>query len=218
MDRRRFIGGAALAALARPAGADELPVPASGKIDFKVLRNGVAIGEHHLTFSRQGDNLTVGIAADLRVTLAGIPIFHYAIAATERWSGGAFVGLDSQVNHNGTKLEVHATPIAGGFHVESTKAGNYDYTGTPGMMPLTYWNKALLGAEILNVETGHHYPAIVNSPGWNRLPTAQGGFLVAQRFDVTGKLHLSVWYDQFNQWSGLEFHVDGDVTFQKFTA
>jgi hypothetical protein len=55
----------------------------------------------------------------------------------------------------------------------------------------------------------------VNSPGWNRLPTANGGTIVAQRFDVTGKLRLSVWYDQTNTWAGLAFSVNGNETYQK---
>jgi hypothetical protein len=136
----------------------------------------------------------------------------------ERWTGGQFHRLDSKVNHNGTHLSVQANPIPGGFAVESTKSGDYQYTGAPQMLPLTYWNKAMLNAMILNVETGKHYPAIVSSPGWNKLPTAEGGIVIAQRFDVTGKLHLSVWYDQNNQWSGLQFHVDGNEMFQKYVT
>ena len=66
-------------------------------------------------------------------------------------------------------------------------------------MPLTYWNKSILQAMILNVETGGHYLGVVNSPGWNYLPTANNGTLLAQRFDITGKLHITLWYDQFNQ-------------------
>jgi hypothetical protein len=218
MNRRRFLAGSGAVLVAAPAAAAPLPVPPGGQIGFKVLRNGAPIGEHHLTFVQNGDDLAVSINADLDVRMLGLSVFTYQIAATERWSAGSFAGLDSHVNHNGTKLEVHAHPIPGGFHVDATKAGSYDYTGTPAMLPLTYWNRAFLGAEILNVETGHHYPAIVNSPGWYRLPTAEGGMLVAQRFDVTGKLHLSVWYDQFDQWSGLEFNVDGDISFQKIVS
>ncbi len=203
---------------ARPAWGAPLPVPASGKLAFKVLHSGTPVGEHHLSFSQSGDMLQVDTNAALVVRVAGIPVFHYTVTASEYWNGGAFCGLDSKVNHNGTALEVHAKPIAAGFAIQSTKAGNYTYTGLPGLMPLTYWNKAMLQAMILNIETGRHYPAIVNSPGWNYLPTAEGGTLLAQRFDVTGKLKLSVWYDQYGQWSGLQFNVAGLITMQKFVS
>ncbi|WP_298285394.1 DUF6134 family protein [Acidocella sp.] len=218
MNRRTFAMALAAAGLAGRARAAGLPVPPSGRIGFKVLRNGVPIGEHHLKFIQDGAALRVEINADLVVKVLGVPVFHYTLAATEHWEGDSFVGLDSFVNHNGAHYEVHAAPTAGGFAVHSTIAGDYVYTGARPMLPLTYWNKAMLQAEILNVETGRHYPAIVNSPGWNYLPTAEGGQIVAQRFDVTGKLHLSVWYDQYDQWAGLAFSVDGNETFEKITT
>jgi hypothetical protein len=73
----------------------------------------------------------------------------------------------------------------------------------------------MLNATILNVQTGHCYKVNVASPGWNELPTASGGKILAQRFDLTGKLDLSVWYDQEGSWSGLEFQKSGDITYQK---
>lgn len=211
-------GGLAGGLAVRPAFGAALPVPPTGHMAFKVLHSGTPVGEHHLTFTQTGGVLRVDTNAALVVRLAGIPVFHYKIDAREYWSDGAFYALDSLVNHNGTALQVHARQIPGGFAIQSTKAGNYNYTGPQGMMPLTYWNKAMLEAMILNVETGRHYPAIVHSPGWNDLPTAEGGVLLAQRFDVTGKLHLSVWYDQYGQWAGLQFNAAGLVSLEKFVS
>lgn len=171
-----------------------------------------------MQFTQNENRLTVESRADLVVRIAGIPIFHYRADIVEHWQDGAFYHLESRVNHNGEKLAVLADKIPGGFAVESTKAGNYSYTGPLGMLPMTYWNKAMLKAMILNVETGHHYPAIVQSPGWNWLTTVEGGKILAQRFDVTGHLHFSVWYDQTGQWAGLEFHVDGHERFQKYAS
>ncbi len=176
---------------------------------FKILRNGVPVGEHHVTFTQSGNCLRVDTNVEMVVTVAGIAVFHYQSCASEYWSGGVFTRLESRVNHDGTHLVVQADQISGGYAVNSTKAGDYQYTGNPPMLPLTCWNRAMLQAMILNVETGRHYPAIVNSPGCNKLPTANGGTVVAQRFDVTGKLHMSLWYDQNDQWAGFAFHVLG---------
>jgi hypothetical protein len=94
------------------------------------------------------------------------------------------------------------------------------YIAPPDTRPLTYWNKDMLSGSIVNPQTGHTYHSgtqlTITPNGWNRLPTASGGSLVAQRFDITGKLILSVWYDQNNAWSGLEFQKSGDFTYQKF--
>ena len=211
-------------AMTGPVFAEALPVPPGGQMAFQVLRNGTPIGEHHLRFTRSGDELVVDINIALLVTFAGITVFRYGATVTERWSGGVFQSLESQVNDNGTQLEVHAHKTAAGYDVVGVNhtypAKSYpEYTAPPDSMPLTYWNKAMLNGTIINVQTAHCYPAIVNSAGWSKLPTAGtgagNGFIVAQRFDVTGKLHLSVWYDQFALWSGLAFHLGGDESYEK---
>lgn len=221
MDRRCFMFSAA--ALAVPAPASALPVPPGGDIGFKVLRNGTPIGEHHLSFAQAGDDLTVTINVALVVTMAMIPVFRYSLQASEKWSAGVFQSVSSLINDNGDHLEMHGQKTAKGYDVIGINHGNPSkslapYTAPPDTLPLTYWNKKMLDGTVLNIQTAHSYPVIVSSPGWNKLPTAEGGVITAQRFDVTGKLHLSVWYDEKNAWSGLEFHVNGDETYQKITA
>jgi hypothetical protein len=211
MDRRRFLLSAA---------AFALPIPAGNQMAFKVLRNGTPIGEHHLYFTRTGDDLSVEINIQLLVKLAMIPVFRYNLKAVEKWSGGVFQSLESKIVENGNILTVHAQKNAAGYEVTGTNHDNPDknmptYQVPSNTMPLTYWNKRFMDATILNIQTAHTYPAAVNSPGWNKLPTAEGRFIVAQRFDLTGKLHLSVWYDQSDTWSGLEFHYSGDETYEK---
>ena len=223
MQRRRFLAATAALAATGPALADTLPVPPGNSMAFRVLRNGVPIGEHHLAFSRNGDSLSVDVNIALLVTFAGLPLFRYAATARETWTGNSFTRLESQVNDNGTRLEVHAHKVAAGYDVvginHNNPARSYpEYTAPPDTMPLSYWNKAMLEGTLLNIQTAHCYPAIVNSPGWNRLPTAEGGSITAQCFNVRGKLRLSVWYDQFSQWSGLAFHVSGSESYEKITA
>lgn len=223
MERRRFLAGAGALSVARPAIAEvlpRLPIPPTGQMGFNVFRNGVKIGEHHLDFSGDGGNLTVNVEMQLLVRLAGIPIYTYAGTATERWAGGVFESLDSAVNNNGTQLEVHAHRIFAGYDVvgvnRTNPAKSYpEYTAPPNTLPLTYWNKAWLKGTALNIQTAHSYPPIVSSPGWNYLTAAGGETILAQRFDVTGKLHLSIWYDQQDQWSGLQFQYLGDISYQK---
>ncbi len=215
MDRRQFVLGGAICALPIAAAAD-LPVPAGGKMAFEVLRNGDKIGEHHLSFSGVGGDIDVTIDVALLVTIMGIGVFSYAAHGLESWRGGVFQSLQSRVNDNGNQLQVKAERTAGGYAVEGTHVPLY--TAPPNMLPLTYWNKQMLDGTILNIQTAHTDKITVTRNGWNALPTAEGGSIVAQRFDITGKLHLSVWYDQNNTWSSTEFHVKGDETYRKITA
>lgn len=220
MERRLFIAGAAALGLARPAFADALPVPPGGRVAFKVFRNGAEVGTHDVTFSSDGDSLTGITNFNFIVTIASIPVYRYTLTATEIWSGGVFQSLASKVNNNGTMLEVHAHKTAGGYDVtdinHNDPSKSYpEYTAPPDTLPLSYWNKAMLNGTVLNLDTAHSYPVIKTSPGWNSLPTASGANLVAQRFDLTGKLRLSVWYDQMNQWSGLQFSLHGNWNYEK---
>jgi hypothetical protein len=75
----------------------------------------------------------------------------------------------------------------------------------------------MIQGTILNIQTAHSYPVKVASPGWFNLPTATGGSIIAQRFDLTGKLRMSIWYDRNNNWSGLEFQKSGDFKFLKYS-
>ena len=217
MERREFLTGmAATAVLGTNAKASTLPVPASGRIGFKVLRNGTHVGEYHTIFTRQGQDLTVLSEAGLVVRLAGIPVFRYRARVAEHWSAGVFQKVDSHVDDGVRRLWVHVRRATKGYDIQGTHVPRY--MGPLDTLPLTYWNKAMLQAMIVNVQTAHSYPAIVHSPGWNKLPTANGGTLVAQRYNVTGKLHLTVWYDQAGQWAGLQFHKHGNVLFEKIVT
>jgi hypothetical protein len=206
MDRRSFLLSAA---------AYSLPIPSGNAMHFRILRNGDVVGDHYIEFKQSSGNLAISISMGGLVKVAGITVFRYTVKATEYWQDGVFQGVDSAVNNNGTPLEIHAERIANGYSVYSTLVPRY--VAPPNLLPLTYWNKAMLNGMILNISTGHSYPPIVHSPGWNALPTANAGLLTAQRFDVTGKLHLSVWYDQNHTWSGLEFQrMGGDFNYEKY--
>jgi len=221
MNRRHFTtqaGSAAAIAVALNGtgpcqAAAALVIPPGGKLAFNVLHNGTPIGTHRLDFTQEGETLSVAINIALRVTIAGITVFTYALQAQELWTGGVFQSLHSKVDNNGTSLEVHAAKCAAGYNIEGTNVP--PYIGPPNTMPLTYWNSQMLNAMILNIQTAHSYPAKVSPGGWNRLPAADGELILAQRYDVTGKLNLSVWYDQQDVWSGLAFHLHGDESYQK---
>lgn len=230
MERRHFLAGTGASLL--PAGygrlvsanaaslAGALPVPPNGEIAFDVLRNGDVIGVQRLLFTTAGDTLSIANTVSLSVTIASIVIFRYELQATERWQGGVFQSLDSNINFNGDALQVHAEKVDGGYEVEGHNADNPAknvprYLAPPDTLPLTYWNKQMLSGTILNIQTAHSYKVHVASPGWDKLPTASGGTITAQRFDLTGKLVLSVWYDAAGSWAGLEFNKSGDISYRK---
>lgn len=222
LQRRGFLGGAtALITAADSMAAPLRPMPAmpkTGRLHFKILRNGLAIGEQFVSFTQNGATMRVETSSDMLVRILGLPVFRYSAQVSEYWLNGQFDHLQSKVNHNGEQLNVAAHAIPGGYAIESTKAGDYTYTGVQKMLPLTYWNKQILNAMLLNIETGRHYPATAASAGWEHVPTAEGGQVLAQRFNLTNHLHLTLWYDQADIWSGLAFNIAGHEMFQRYMA
>lgn len=223
LQRRSVLGGAAALALA-PA-AQALPqagtltsVPVNGMLRFRILRNGTPIGEQLVTFTQHGTSLRVETSSEMLVRILGVPMFRYQARVREDWVAGTFSHMQSQIFHNGDQYTVAAHQIPGGYAIESSKVGDYTYTGAQQLLPLTYWNKQMLNAMLLNTETGRHYPATATSAGWESVPTAQGGKLTAQRFNLTNHLHLSIWYDQQDEWSGLSFDVAGHEVFERYVG
>jgi hypothetical protein len=201
-----------MTAPASRAWAGGLPVPPGDALGFEIFCNGSKVGEHHLAFTQTGDDLQVDINIAMRGRLFLIP-FSYSLKATERYSKGVFQSLDTHTVQDGKQLQAHAQLVGSGYQIEGTNEPLY--TGPANTLPLSYWNKAFMNGVILNIQTAHSYPATVTPGKWYNLPTANGGTVVAQRYDLTGKLTLSVYYDQQNQWAGLGFHYYGDFTYQR---
>ena len=219
LQRRGVLGGAAALVVAPAALASMLTsVPLSGELRFKILRNGTPIGEQLVTFTQNGSALQVDTSSEMLVRVLGVPVFRYQAQVREEWVEGTFRHMQSRVLHNGDQFSVAAHQISGGYAIESSKVGDYTYTGAQQLLPLTYWNKQMLNAMLLNTETGRHYPATATSAGWDSVPTAQGGKISAQRFNLTDHLHLSIWYDQQDEWSGLSFDVAGHEVFERYVG
>ena len=96
IDRRAvLIGLAAFATL--PDGLKAaLPIPASKRLEFDILRKGSKLGRHVLTFEPEGDALTVRVAMDLVFKIAGITLYRYSHQVVERWQGQQVMALDAQ--------------------------------------------------------------------------------------------------------------------------
>ncbi len=213
MDRRGFLLSTGAVCAAGRAFADRLPVPPGNEIAFRIFRNGSPVGEHSLRFTRKGQDLTVALNIAAVVMFAGIPVYRYTASATEHWTGDVFQSFDSKVDDGGNRREVHALRIPAGIQVQGTHVPRY--IAPSDTLPLTYWNKALLNGPILNIETAHTDIVTVTPEAWDKLPTANDGTIVAQRYKLTGKLHFNVWYDDKDQWAGLELHVRGTETYEK---
>jgi hypothetical protein len=211
ISRRDIVGGIAAATLfpALPARA-ALPVPASGRLGFDVLRGKRKLGEHVLTFARSGDRLTVEVAVDMAFKLGPVTLFKYRHRATERWQDGEVVSLDSTTNDDGTLHRVALRRDGTRLAIEAD--GKPRVLAPAGASPATHWNRRQLDGPLINTQTGTVYrPKVAETPGGS-WPDRGGRPIAATRYALTGGIDLDLWYDATPLWAGLSFAAkDGSV-------
>ena len=183
-----------------------LPVPPSGRLGFGIIRKGSRLGSHVLTFSGQGNRLTVQAEVSLIYKLLGITLYHYSHHCTETWEGGQVVAVDSHTDDNGTPWHLSARRETAGLVVEAN--GTTLYTAPANAMPATHWNQRQLDGPWINTESGKLLHPHVAPAGAETIPAVGGRLLDARRFGISGEVQLVMWYDRLG-WAGLSFDRGG---------
>lgn len=178
-------------------------LPPDGKLAFDVMRKGSRIGTHALTFEGDPENLSVQVAVELSVGIGPITLFRYRHSALERWREGKVVSVEAQTDNDGTPLRVSAIRGQDGFTVEATKVARY--VAPPESLPATHWNRRMLDVPMINTQNGKLMRPTVSPRGVEAIPTATGGAIRAERFELTGDATLDTWYDESARWAGVRF-------------
>jgi hypothetical protein len=205
--RRSLLAGAGLLTAA-PAAA--LPIPPTGRLAFRVVRNGSTIGQHALTFSGNTARLTVRVAVELSVGLGPIAFYRYRHRARESWQDGRVITFDAETNDDGAVSTIAMQRDDAALLVESSQAGRY--RAPPGAVPATHWNRSMLDGPFINTQNGEVLRPQIARPGASPLPgTVQRQ---AERFVLSGPIELETWYDATPQWVGLRFRGRDGSTIQ----
>jgi hypothetical protein len=220
LSRRNLIVGGGAFLFASPLLADPVSIatpkssllsPPPGKsLTFAVMRKGSKIGTHTLTFDQAGDNLTVQVNVELRVGLGPIVLFRYKHHAIEVWKNGQLVSLTTETNDDGTPNKVTGSRTPEGFKVEGTKA--HLYTAPENALPATHWNRKQLDGPWINTQDGRLMHPTITPKGSEMIPVASGAKIPAKHFALTGDAVLETYYDDAQNWVGLNFKAgDGSV-------
>ncbi len=210
ISRRGLMTGAGMAMALPEAARADLPVPADWRIGFRMLRNGDVIGSHHVDFARQGEALVVSVAIEILVRMFGIPVYRYSHRAAERWQGDRFIGIESRTDRDGSPRVMQAQRGAdGAVHVTGTRTD--PYIAPEGVLPTTYWNKAMVQPRLINSEDGRLMELPFTEGTTETVRLASGQTIPARRYHYGGELNLDLWYDAAGQWAHLEFTKDGST-------
>lgn len=210
LGRRAFLTGGA-AGLALPwlgagrARAAPSGVPADGKVAFKVMRRGAHIGEHTLTFSQDGDSLTVLTEVRITVHIGPVPVYHHTQHCIEHWKGDRFVGLESTTSSNVSHDVVTARRVADGLRIEPGSGA--PYTAAAETLPLTHWNRFAYQGPLFEPQNGKLLKEALVARADDMIAVADGSMVKVTRWSVTGDGVMDDYYDAEGVWAGLHVKV-----------
>jgi hypothetical protein len=207
--RRGALLGVATACVARGARA-ALPVPEDGRLAFRIMRKGSAIGTHVLTFARQDNGVDISIAVDIAVGLGPLVLFHYSLRGLEQWRDGVVTHVEATTDDDGTPDHMHADRDVRGLWVQGSKASRY--LAPADALPATHWNIAELDGPWINPQDGRLFHPVVHRVGSDQVTLAGGRVAQAMDFKLSGDVHLELWYSAAREWCALSFTAkDGSL-------
>lgn len=179
-------------------------------LDFTVLRDGDEIGRHRLEIRQEGARTLVDIDIDLEVGIGPLVLYRYMHRNREIWEDGRFLRFESRTDDDGDSYRVTAERAGDDILVDRMPAGDYRIDRTD-ILPTTYWNEATVRQRVLlDTQKGRRMDVSVEDLGWERVE-AGGESLRARKYDLTGDLRLTLWYDETGRWVKLVFPFKGST-------
>lgn len=187
----------------------EPSIPAEGRLQFEVWRDDSRIGSHRIDFRRDGADLLVEIAIDLKVEFASIPLFRYRHRNEERWRDGRLVALSATTDDDGDDAFARVFADDSGLEVEGS---GFRGEVPPDLLPTSYWQaESIARRRFISSQDGRIFDVTVSDDGPDRV-LSEGRMIEARRYLMRGDLDLDLWYDAAGQWVKLRFSAaDGSV-------
>jgi hypothetical protein len=181
-------------------------IPASKSKAFKAYTGDTELGTHVMRWTVQGDTVIANVAIDLRARVLFLPVYSYEHRSQETWRNGDLVAIDTRTTDEGDKVSVKGELKDGKFQVASTK---FNGAALLPLAPSSYWNYAsLTKPNWLNTQSGAVLKIKIVPGAKEQVKTAKG-MVEARRYEVTGDVPITLWYDASNVWVKSRFTVNG---------
>lgn len=208
--RRRTLLALGVATAGMGRAPDVASIPPSGSLTFRLVRNGTPIGTHALAFQRVPDGMDVHVGVNALVKLGPIPFVRYTHSNRETWRHGRLGGITAHTDKNGTELMMNARRGEAGLRVEGS--GTDPYVAPDDALPTTYWNPRMLAGPMIGTQDGALVRPNVTDAGVVRIRLADGEQIPARRYELSGDLDMTLYYDMAGIWAGMSFTVsDGSL-------
>ena len=223
LGRRRLLAGGAAAcggllfanALAWPATARAAAIPPAQRMPFSVRRGDDFIGEHVVSFRRDGNRVEVSVAAAFQVKIAFITAWRYTHQNREVWEDGRLISVDSTTDDDGTARRVTARATAAGLEVDGRDGR---FTVPADTVSTSWWNAEVVNrSEVLDTQNGVMRAYDV-AAGPLETVTAAGRPVRARGYTLSGDFDLRIWYSEQDQWVKMRFDARGEPVHYRLQA
>lgn len=201
---------ATLISWAVPAHADAVsdPLALYGAVaTYDIVRNGETVGQHRISFSRDGDKLRVSSQSTIDISVLFIPAYRFQYAARSIWEDGILAELEATTEDDGEKSRVKAVRRGDQLLIEGPAGG---LEAPVGLGVSEHWSRSFLDTgEQLNTIKG-----TLDRISVDRLPRAlvplATGHDMANRYRIDGDIQFETWYDDSGRWLGMRFAAEDE--------
>ena len=185
------LAGLAFAAAAYTASPTQATAAAPSKLVYQVMRNGDPVGQHSLTFARNGDMTDVDISTRVAVKMAFITVYRFEHDGHETWRGNRLVALTSQTNDDGTR---HQLKVATEGESLRIAADGKHMTAPANILPASMWRPGVVQqSELVNTLDGKRMQVSARDMGQDTVKAA-GHSTKAHHYKISGNIDRDVWF------------------------
>ena len=184
------------------------PLALYGKeIAFDVFREGERVGRHTVAFTRTSPrDLSVIARLELEITFLTIPFYKFLYRSSSVWRDERLQTLDAQIDDDGEIATVRAFTKGLGLTVSGPN-GQIEWRDV--LYPTNHWNAGVLSqSRVLNTLNGDISQVQIAATGRERI-RAQGTWVQATRYQYSGDIDTTVWYDDAGRWVKMRFTAKG---------
>lgn len=202
-------GELAAAAVKKPAG--EKGGPEKRTLDYAILKDGESIGGEKVDITRDGDTVTVDVAASTRVKLLMLN-FSYDHKRREVWRGGALESLSADTNDDGTRHKVEMVRAGTGYRL-TVDGQTSDLPADA--LPLALWTADVVkSALLIGVSDGQRYKAAAKALGDETIDVG-GRTVKAKRWRISGDIERDLWFAEDGSAAQIAFKRRGyDIVYR----
>ena len=179
----------------------------SKNIKFDVFRNNKKVGNHNITFYHLNDDKFKVIAEmDLSVRFLSIPLYSYSYRSEATWQQNKLTDLTSEQNDDGITTNVNVISAEKSLLIKGP-SGNI--TADRHLYPTNHWHAGVLSQkQVINTLNGKVANVKIAEIESEQI-LAEGKTISANRYQYSGDVETTVWYDNAGRWVKMQFNGKG---------